>query len=369
MDISALSNEQLTGQRLMAGFNGTGLNNDLMFLIDTLKIGGIILFSRNLANPDQIKELCMSVREYALKCGQPPLFISIDQEGGQVARLKKPFTQFPGNPDIKNEEDARHFAEITASELKNVGINMNMAPVLDVVFDATKSIMKKRSFGYDPELVSKLGIKVIEHLQQNRIMAVAKHFPGIGRTVLDSHIEMPALDVDLKTLESSDLLPFAEAIKHGVSGIMLSHILYNKIDNKWPASLSIRIAKDLLRGSMGFNGIVMTDDLDMEAIKSNHDIKTVIKQILLADIDIVLICHKGPNIEIAYEKILKEFNDSKNIKDRGKESVRRILKIKQRNIGNFYSYTIKERGRINFRNYASQLQATFDQSQITKVLK
>jgi len=330
MDISALSNEQLTGQRLMAGFDGTRLNNDLMFLVDTLKVGGIILFSRNLDNPDQIKNLCMSVREYALKCGQPPLFISIDQEGGQVARLKEPFAQFSGNPDIKDEENARHFAEITAFELKNVGINMNMAPVLDVAFEGIKSIMGKRSFGHDPELVSKLGVKVIKYLQQNGIMAVAKHFPGIGRTVLDSHIEMPALDVDLNTLESSDLLPFTEAIKHDVAGIMLSHILYNKIDNKWPASLSIKIAKDLLRGSMGFNGIVMTDDLDMGAIKSSHGIKTIIKQILSADIDIVLICHKGPNIEIAYEKILKELKDSKNIKDRGKESVWRILKVKER---------------------------------------
>ena len=330
MDISDFSNEQIAGQRLMAGFDGTRLNDDLIFLIDTLKIGGIILFSRNLTIPDQIKDLCMSVQEYAIKCGQPPLFISIDQEGGQVARLKEPFTQFSGNPSMKNEEDAGHFAEITASELKNVGINMNMAPVLDVAFDNKKSIMKNRSWGNDPEWVSKLGATVIERLQKNGIMAVAKHFPGIGRTVLDSHIEMPPLDADLRTLESSDLRPFYEAIKHDVSGIMLSHILYSKIDIKWPASLSTKIAKDLLRDSMGFDGIVMTDDLDMGAIKNNYDIKAVIKQILSADIDIALICHKGPNIEIAYEKILKGLKDSKNIKTKGKESVRRILKTKER---------------------------------------
>ncbi len=330
MDISDFSNEQIAGQRLMAGFDGTRLNDDLIFLIDTLKIGGIILFSRNLTIPDQIKDLCMSVQEYAIKCGQPPLFISIDQEGGQVARLKEPFTQFSGNPSMKNEEDAGHFAEITASELKNVGINMNMAPVLDVAFDNKKSIMKNRSWGNDPEWVSKLGATVIERLQKNGIMAVAKHFPGIGRTVLDSHIEMPPLDADLRTLESSDLRPFYEAIKHDVSGIMLSHILYSKIDIKWPASLSTKIAKDLLRDSMGFDGIVMTDDLDMGAIKNNYDIKAVIKQILSADIDIALICHKGPNIEIAYEKILKGLKDSKNIKAKGKESVRRILKTKEK---------------------------------------
>ncbi|MBU4185612.1 MAG: beta-N-acetylhexosaminidase, partial [Proteobacteria bacterium] len=304
--------------------------DDLKFLIDKIKAGGIILFSRNIVNPDQIKDLCMSVQKYAVKCGQPPLFISIDQEGGQVARLKEPFTQFPGNPSIKDEEDARHFAEINASELKNVGINMNMAPVLDVAFEGIKSIMKERSFGHDPEWVSKLGVKVIERFQRNGIMAVAKHFPGIGRTVLDSHIEMPTLDFDLNVLKSIDLLPFDGAIKNDVAGIMLSHILYNKIDNKWPASLSIKIAKDLLRDDMGFNGIVMTDDLDMGAIKRKYDIKTIIKQILSADIDIALICRKGPNIEIAYEKILKELKDSKNIKAKGKESVKRILKTKEK---------------------------------------
>ena len=330
LNIVTLSNEQLAGQRLMAGFDGTRLNNDLMFLIDTLKVGGIILFSKNLDSPAQIKELCMSVQEHALKYRQPPLFISIDQEGGQVTRLKEPFTQFAGNPGMKNEEDAEYFAEITASELKNVGINMNMAPVLDIAFNKTKSIMRKRSFGYDPKWVSKLGLKVIEQLQQNGIMAVAKHFPGIGRTVLDSHLEMPILDVELKILESSDLLPFAKAIKHDVACIMLSHILYSKIDNKQPASLSIKIAKNLLRDSMGFNGIVMTDDLNMDAIKSNYDIKTFIKQILLSDIDIALICHKLPNIEIAYKKILKELKNSKNIKERGKESVKRILKTKEK---------------------------------------
>ncbi|MDL2123032.1 MAG: beta-N-acetylhexosaminidase [Deltaproteobacteria bacterium] len=330
MDISTFTNEQIAGQRLMAGFDGTRLNDDLIFLIDTLKIGGIILFSRNLTSPDQIKDLCMSIQEYAIKCGQPPLFISIDQEGGQVARLKEPFTLFPGNPSMKDEEDAEHFSEVTASELKNVGINMNMAPVLDVAFDNKKSIMRDRSFGNDPEWVSKLGVKVVEHLQKNGTMAVAKHFPGIGRTVLDSHIEMPPLDADLQTLESSDLRPFYEAIKHDVAGIMLSHILYSKIDIKWPASLSIKIAKNLLRDKMGFDGIVMTDDLDMGAIKNNYDIKTIIKQILSADIDIALICHKGPNIEIAYEKILKDLKDSKNIKAKGKGSVKRILKTKEK---------------------------------------
>jgi len=133
MDIAAFSDEQLAGQRLMVGFDGTELNQDLMFLIDTLKVGGIILFAGNLSNEDQIKQMCFSVQDYTQSCGQPPLFIAIDQEGGQVSRLGEPFTRFPGNPKIKGKEDAVRFARVTAAELKEVGINMNLAPVLDVV--------------------------------------------------------------------------------------------------------------------------------------------------------------------------------------------------------------------------------------------
>jgi len=159
MEIKALSNEQLAGQRLMVGFDGTGLNDGLKFLIDTIKAGGIILFAGNLSSPQQIKDLCFSAQEYALEQGQPPLFISIDQEGGQVARLKAPFTQFPGNPKMKREEDAVNFAEITAKELTGAGINMNMAPVLDVAPKGIQSIMAARVFGDDPVWVSKLELK------------------------------------------------------------------------------------------------------------------------------------------------------------------------------------------------------------------
>ncbi|MCP4352099.1 MAG: beta-N-acetylhexosaminidase [Desulfobacterales bacterium] len=323
------SDEQTAGQRLMAGFDGTDLNKDLMYLIDTLKIGGIILFSRNLLNPNQIKQLCSSVQEYAVSCGQPRLFIAIDQEGGQVARLKEPFTQFPGNPKMKDEADAIYFARKTAAELTELGINMNMAPVMDVAPDNIQSVMAERVFGHDPARVSDMGAKVIENLQNNGIIASAKHFPGIGRTTLDSHYEMPYLDADMADLENFDLIPFQAAINHGVDTIMLSHILYNKIDPKWPASMSVRIAKELLRDNMGFDGIVITDDLDMGAIKKHYDIKTIIRQILLADIDITLICHKGPDIENAFNEILKGIRDSEEMRARSLKSVKRILELKR----------------------------------------
>ncbi len=329
MNFACFSEEQSAGQRLTVGFDGTDLNSDLKFLIDTLKIGGVILFSRNLVNSAQIKDLCKSVQDYAADCGQPPLFIAIDQEGGQVARLKPPFTQFPGNPAIKNEADAVHFAEITAAELNSVGVNMNMAPVMDVAPEGMRSIMAGRAFGGDPQRVAALGVTVIETMQKNGIMSVAKHFPGIGRTVLDSHREMPVFEGDMADLEAFDLPPFQAAVRCGVSGMMLSHILYKKIDPEWPASLSPAIAKTLLRDRTGFEGIVMTDDLDMGAVRKHYDLETALRQILLSGIDIALICHKGPDIENAFEAILRETGDSAEIKAKGELSVSRILRVKQ----------------------------------------
>lgn len=330
MDIKKLSTEQLAGQRLMVGFEGTKLNKELKLLIDKLKVGGLILFSNNLSSPEQIKQLCSSVQEYAVACGQPPLFIAVDQEGGEVARLKDPFTQFLGNPSMQHVKDAEKFAKITARELSDVGINMNMAPVIDVVPEGTESIMAGRVFGNDPAFVSKMGVSVIKHLQQNGVMAVAKHFPGIGRTTLDSHLELPILTSERSELESCDYLPFSAAIKEGVSGIMLSHIVYSKIDLEWPASLSVHIAKYLLRDHFGFNGLVMTDDLDMGAIIKNFNFNSVIHQILIADIDIVLICHKGPNIKAAFKKILEQIEGSDEVKNRGRASVSRIMEVKEK---------------------------------------
>ena len=330
MQTKTFSDEQLAGQRLMVGFDGTTLNADLKFLINRLKAGGIILFSRNLDTPDQITHLCDEIQNYARLCEQPPLFIAVDQEGGQVARLKEPFTQFPGNPHMNSEDDAVHFAEVTATELARVGINMNMAPVMDVAPEEINSIMAQRAFGGDPAWVTRLGVKVIEHLQSNNIMAVAKHFPGIGRTILDSHMDLPMLDDDISAFERMDLIPFKAGIQQGVSGVMLSHIFYKNLDPQWPASLSDKIAKTLLREQMGFDGIVLTDDLDMGAIVQHYDIQTVIRRILAAEIDLALICHKGPNIEIAYKALLQEIMASADRKAKGIESVKRIMKLKKK---------------------------------------
>ena len=328
METASLSPEQLAGQRLMVGFEGTRLDDDLKRLIATFKVGGVILFARNLETPQQIQDLCLSLQAFARDCRQPPLFIAIDQEGGTVARLKPPFTRFAGNAAMRSEQEARDFARITAGELAGIGVNMNMAPVMDVIPRDGESIMRDRSFGHDPAWVSRLGIQVIDRLQRGGIMAVAKHFPGIGRTIIDSHLALPTVDSDAQTLESRDLLPFRAAIEHGVAGIMLSHILYAQLDPQWPASLSPSIAGNLLRKRMGYEGIVMTDDLDMGAVLQHCDIRTAMGQVLAADVDLALICRNSPKVEAAFETILAALAVDPALRRRGRTSVDRILALK-----------------------------------------
>lgn len=321
----------MAGQRLMVGFDGTNLNQDLKHIIGEIKACGIILFKRNIETPKQVADLCADCQAYAKECRVPPLFVAVDQEGGTVARLKEPFTVFPGNPFIESIQEARTFASITAGELKQVGINMNFAPVLDIAPAGTDSIMKDRVFRGDEKMVSLLGMEVIRTLQENGIMAVAKHFPGIGRTIKDSHFHLPVLDIDLETLKQVDMVPFAHAKKEGVSGIMLSHISYPGLDPRWQASLSPFIANDLLRDHLGYDGLVMTDDLDMKAISS--DMKTCIRQILISGIDLALICHKGPNMDIAFNEMAQHLHADESLYLLGKKSVERILRFKKKYLG------------------------------------
>ena len=312
----------------MVGFDGTELNDDLRFLIGTLKVGGIILFSRNIATPDQVATLCADARAFARTCGQPPLLIAVDQEGGQVARLRAPFTEFPGNPAMAGTADADRFARITARELLGIGINMNMAPVMDVAWEDVESVMAARAFGTDPERVARLGCAVIDRMQEEGVMAVAKHFPGIGRTTLDSHLVQPVLDTPVSELESFDFPPFEAAVRQGVSGVMLSHILYRPLDDRWPASLSVRIARDLLRRRMGYTGVVMTDDLDMKSIRGRYDMATVVDRIVAAQIDLALVCHKGPDREACFRELLKKIETSEECKRAAQASAGRITGLK-----------------------------------------
>ncbi len=330
MDTAALTPEQMAGQRIMAGFTGTEFDSELSFLIGRLNVGGIILFARNIVSRSQVRRLCDDAQAHARACGLPPLFIAVDQEGGPVARLRPPqFSDMPGAADIRTEADALNWAASASKMLIEAGFNMNMAPVLDIAPEGFDSIMATRALGPAPQIVAELGTRMISGLQENAIMAVAKHFPGIGRTRLDSHLDLPESDISENDLTRFDMIPFYAAKRAGVCGMMLSHILYRQIDPDWPASLSAEITNRLLREKAGFGGLVITDDLDMGAIKNHYPIETVIDRILAAGIDIALICHTRADMENAFDRIMKRCADDASIRAESLACTGRILNVKE----------------------------------------
>ncbi|MBU2487870.1 MAG: beta-N-acetylhexosaminidase [Proteobacteria bacterium] len=319
----------LAGQRLMIGISGPDADEETLRVLTECRVGSVVLFARNITEPDRLRALIADLQACAAGAGLPPLFVAVDQEGGTVARLKPPFAQFPGNPGIRTPGEADAFARDCAADLLWAGFNMDLAPVMDLAL-IPDSVMEKRAFGADPKEAARLGALVIAGLQDRGIMAVAKHFPGIGRTTLDSHKDLPFCPVSVGELAATDLVPFAGALGAGVGGVMMAHVVYPELDPDWPASLSPAVARDLLRGRMGFSGLVLGDDLDMGAIARHFDLETAVDRSLDADVDQVLICHPGPNIPAAFERMVRRMEEDPELKRRGVESAERILAAKKR---------------------------------------
>lgn len=282
------------GRLFMIGIPGTTLDSNSAALIRELDPSGVILFERNIETPEQLALLCNKLQKYALDCHGNPLFLAVDQEGGRVARLKAPFTVFPGNAAMAKDPTAsmraEDFARITAEEMRLVGLNMDFAPVLDVVQGIPERHLKNRTFGSNPEKTILLGNTIIRLLQENGIMATAKHFPGLGMATRDPHQQLPRIHTDAEQIKAVHLPPFSAAIKQGVACIMTSHALYPGLDPEYPASLSHKIMTDLLRETLGFQGLLITDDLEMGAIKKTWGVPDGAAASFQAGADILLIC-------------------------------------------------------------------------------
>lgn len=320
----------LAGQRLLVGFQGVRFDPDLRALIRSFRPAGVILFRRNIETPQQIRELTASLQDFAAGIGIPPLFVAVDQEGGRVARLPPPFTQFPETPPIASPAEAERFAAITAAELNAVGINMNLAPVLDVAPEGFGSVMEGRALGSDPQVVARLGVAVIRGLQSRGILSVAKHFPGIGRTRLDSHEDLPVLAEDLDSLEAFELPPFRAAADCGVAGIMISHILYPRLDPAQPASLSAAVAQGLLRRRLGYGGLSLTDDLNMGAVARAFSFEEAVRRAFRAGVDLLLVCRDTERIARAHALLVEELQaGNMRMRQSASESIERILAAKR----------------------------------------
>ncbi len=338
--------EELVGQLFMVGFEGTRFNSDLSFFLKKLHVGGIILFKRNVQDPFQLADLSRELQEKALEYSSVPLLIAIDQEGGTVARLGPPFTQFESQSAMASSDDPegkiRHFAQTEARELKLVGINMNLTPVLDVNSRGPEGIMASRSYGSDPLEVAGLGALCIREFQQAGIIACAKHFPGIGDTDLDSHQDLPIQQKDKTELEKVELVPFREAIKIPPGAVMISHIRYPAYDLKHPASLSGAIITGLLRQTLGYDGLVITDDLEMGAIGRHYDIEEALLLAFTAGVDCLMICHNPEKIEKGYFYLLNKIKKGVIPEDRFRQSLMRILTLKQKFLKSFLPEPEKE---------------------------
>ncbi len=322
------------GQLFMIGIPGPRLDDGTEALIRDYNLGGVILFSRNIENPVQVATLCRDLQEIAVAYHGRPLILAVDQEGGRVARLKEPFAVFPGNGAIGKDdhpvEKAMEFGHVTATEMRLVGLNMDLAPVVDVQRGEIEKHLAGRSFGEDPEKVALLGRTVIRSLQGNGIMAVAKHFPGLGRTAVDPHFQLPRIDIDREEVEKINLPPFQAAIDEGVSAVMTSHAIYPAFDAETPATLSPAVLVTLLREKMGFEGPIITDDLEMGAIAKHFGVAEGARRSFVAGADILLICKNQENVLESISLLRSDLLKGEIKVERLDQSIQRIEKIKSR---------------------------------------
>jgi beta-N-acetylhexosaminidase len=278
------------GQLLIGSLPGTTITPEVRSLARDFSLGGVILFSRNIEEPAQVAELAGDVQALAAEL---PLWVSVDQEGGRVARLKKPFTEWPpmavlgrsGNTDL-----ASRFAAALAAELRAVGVTLDYAPVLDIHTNPKNPVIGDRALADDAGMVARLGAAIVRGLQDNGVAACGKHFPGHGDTSVDSHLELPLVEHPPDRIRRVECVPFEAAIRAEVAFIMTAHVLVPSLDDARPATLSPRIVQAILRDDLGFGGVILSDDLEMKAIATTYAVPEAAVQALAAGCDGVLIC-------------------------------------------------------------------------------
>lgn len=299
---------------LWVGFEGTSLPAALSWWLARGEVGGVVLYSRNIESPAQVRGLCREIRSAAGR-GNPLPLIAVDQEGGRVARLKDPpFTRFPPARACslfccRNESVAEAVGAATAAELRAVGIDVNFAPVLDVDSNPRNPVIGDRAFSEDPNTAAALGIAFAKGSLSRGVLPVGKHFPGHGDTSADSHKELPIVRAGRQTLLRRELLPFRRAARAGIPALMTAHVMYPALDRTLPATLSRKILHNLLRGQMRFRGAVISDALEMKAIADRYGIGEAAVLAVTAGCDVVLVC-RGESVQAeAIDRLAREARD------------------------------------------------------------
>lgn len=326
--------ERLAGEMIVAGFDGSGRSPPERierWLVED-EIAGVILFARNIESVDQVRELNQRIRETGNEV-VPPL-VSVDQEGGRVMRVRDGFSDVPAMWELWREGGERAVAEASktiADELTGLGFNLNYAPVLDVRTNPDNDVIGDRAFSDKPEEVGRAARVFIEAHRSAGVLTCGKHFPGHGDTMLDSHEELPVVDHDLERLRRIEFPPFDTAIAAGVPMVMTAHILARQIDAESPATLS-RSAIDLLREELGFEGVVVSDDVEMKALADRYSPEEIANKGLDAGIDLFLVCHSVEKVRRVREALVERALEDPEARSRLLESARRVDRLR-RSIG------------------------------------
>ena len=324
--LNSMTLEEKIGQMVMIGVYGTEINDDIIYSLNQFHFGGVIFFDRNLESVAQTKKLANDI-EYAAN-QKVPLFFAIDMEGGRVARGRNFLEVAPSQEEIGYSGDtelAKYWAKHNAKILKSIGVNINFAPVADVGSRDT------RSFGSDAQTVAQFVNAAAQGYEEENFLYTLKHFPGIGKGKIDTHQEVSSVEVDKATLDAEDLPPFKKVIREHDNSrfmVMVGHLKYDALDSVNSASLSPAVMTNLLRKELGFNGVVITDDLEMGAIANNVDLSTLGVRMIQAGGDIALVCHNYEHQQIVYNSILAAVKRGEISEARIDESVRRILNMK-----------------------------------------
>ncbi|QEZ70395.1 beta-N-acetylhexosaminidase [Paraclostridium bifermentans] len=328
--INEMTLDEKIGQMVLSGFNGTDFNGELDTLINDLKVGGVILFSRNIEDSKQLKKLNLDIEEANKNI---PVFISIDEEGGRVNRLAKNIKRFESAKSIGDKGDIKYAYENgkeIGKTLKEHKINMNFAPVLDIYSNSKNTVIGDRAFGDNEKIVETMGIATMKGLKDGNVIPVIKHFPGHGDTEVDSHIGLPVVEKSIDQLYDFELVPFKKAIESGADAVMVSHILMKQIDDKNPATLSYNLITRILRNDMEFSNVIITDDMCMKAITNRLSVEEASIKSIKAGSYIILIGSDVNKTKSVIEKIKLAVERNEISEKRIYESVYRILKLKEK---------------------------------------
>ncbi|MEI4771708.1 beta-N-acetylhexosaminidase [Psychrobacillus sp. FJAT-51614] len=329
--ISKMSLEDKIGQMILAGVSGTTMDANAKKLIGQFHVGGIIFYKYNFDTPAQTVQLVNQLK--AKNSSSLPLILSVDQEGGRVTRLPGGLVNFPPNKQIgqvNNPDFSYKVGTLLGHELKEFGLNLDFAPVLDINSNPNNPVIGDRSFGNNPEIVSKLGIQTMKGIQSQNVITTIKHFPGHGDTSVDSHLDLPIVNKSLNQLKELELIPFERAINQGADVVMVAHILLPQLDKTNPGTMSKAVMTNLLRKQLGFTGVIMTDDMTMGAITEHFDIGKASVESVKAGSDIILVGHDYNNVVQIISSLKAAVQNGEISEQRLNESLERIIQLKRK---------------------------------------